>query len=187
MATLEQVEKLRERANVSYDEAKAALDACDGDMLDALIYLEKQGRVSTPGEGDGYYSSEKTAGEGSKDMQATATGGKGYSGGSAAGKRFTDVLKDIGRFLLKLIRKGNENYFEAYKDNDNKISLPVTVLVVLLVFMFWVTLPLLVIGLFFGFRYRFRGPDLGKQAVNDVMDSAADTVDSVKKSINEEK
>ncbi len=59
MATLEQVEKLREKANVSFEEAKAALDACNGDLLDALIYLEKQGRVNAP-TGGGYYSSQNT-------------------------------------------------------------------------------------------------------------------------------
>lgn len=187
MATLEQVEKLRERANVTYDEAKAALEATGDDMLDALIYLEKQGKVSTPDSGGGYYSSEKSSGGEGTNTQTTANGGTSYSAGPKAGKDFVGFLKEIGRFLLKLIRKGNENFFEAYKDNENKFSLPVTVLVVLLIFTFWVTLPLLVIGLFAGFRYRFHGPDLGKQSVNDMMDSAADTVDSVKKSINEEK
>ncbi|MDR2615905.1 MAG: ubiquitin, partial [Oscillospiraceae bacterium] len=48
MATLEQVEKLRERANVSFEEAKAALDEADGDLLDALILLEKQGKTAAP-------------------------------------------------------------------------------------------------------------------------------------------
>ena len=55
MITLEQVEKLREKANVSYDEAKAALEAANGDMLEALINLEKQGGGAS--EGGGYYRS----------------------------------------------------------------------------------------------------------------------------------
>ena len=35
--TLEQVEQLRAHAAVSYEEARRALEACDGDLLDALI------------------------------------------------------------------------------------------------------------------------------------------------------
>ena len=35
--TLEQVERLRAHAAVSYEEARRALEACDGDLLDALI------------------------------------------------------------------------------------------------------------------------------------------------------
>ncbi|MDP4159978.1 MAG: ubiquitin, partial [Bacillota bacterium] len=58
MTTLEQVEKLCAMANISYEEAKAALDAANGDLLEAIIYLEKQGKVKAP-TGGGYYSSEK--------------------------------------------------------------------------------------------------------------------------------
>ena len=41
MDNLEKVDKLRERANVSYEEAKAALEANGWDLLDAMVYLEK--------------------------------------------------------------------------------------------------------------------------------------------------
>ena len=40
--TLEQVEQLRAHAAVSYEEARRALEACDGDLLDALILLERE-------------------------------------------------------------------------------------------------------------------------------------------------
>ena len=48
MVTLEQVEKLREHANISYDEAKAALENANGDILQAIIDLEKQGKIKPP-------------------------------------------------------------------------------------------------------------------------------------------
>jgi hypothetical protein len=44
--TLEQIDFLRERANVSYREAKEALEETDGDMVEALVMLEKQNKVS---------------------------------------------------------------------------------------------------------------------------------------------
>ena len=40
--TLEQVEQLRAHAAVSYEEARRALEACDGDLLDALDLLVEQ-------------------------------------------------------------------------------------------------------------------------------------------------
>ena len=43
--TLEQVEKLRAHANVSYEDARAALEATGGDMLEAIIRLEKEGKT----------------------------------------------------------------------------------------------------------------------------------------------
>lgn len=42
---LEQIDQLRQRANVSYEEAKDALERCGGDMVEALIYLEKINKV----------------------------------------------------------------------------------------------------------------------------------------------
>ena len=45
MEHIEMVEKLMEKANVSYAEAKQALENNNWDMLDALIELERQGKV----------------------------------------------------------------------------------------------------------------------------------------------
>ena len=46
MDHFEMVEKLRTKANVSYEEAKAALEKTDWDVLDALVLLEGEGKVS---------------------------------------------------------------------------------------------------------------------------------------------
>lgn len=43
--SLEQIEALTQRANVSYEEAKAALELNNGDIVEALIYLERQNKV----------------------------------------------------------------------------------------------------------------------------------------------
>ena len=45
MDNLEKVEKLRERANVSYEEARTALEENNWDLLDAMVALEKAGRT----------------------------------------------------------------------------------------------------------------------------------------------
>jgi len=44
-SNLELIDLLRERANVSYEDAKAALEACDYDVVEALIKLEKNDRI----------------------------------------------------------------------------------------------------------------------------------------------
>lgn len=49
MDQLEKVEKIREKTGVTYEEAKAALDAAGGDVLDALVYLESQGKIKETG------------------------------------------------------------------------------------------------------------------------------------------
>lgn len=42
---LDLIDELRKRANVSYEAAKDALEKCNGDIVEALIYLEKQNKV----------------------------------------------------------------------------------------------------------------------------------------------
>ena len=49
--TLELVEQLRQHANVSFADAKAALEHTDGDLLEALIWLEQQGKIDLAGVG----------------------------------------------------------------------------------------------------------------------------------------
>lgn len=175
MASLEHVERLREKANVSFEEAKAALDAVGGDLLDALIYLEKQGKVNPPVTG-GFYTSQDSGGTQTNQS----------NGGSACrqrqGESFGDMLKRFFQFCVKIITRGNNNYFEAEKNGETVISCPVTILVILLCFLFWVIVPLVIIGLFFGFRYRFRGNELGKESVNRVMGGASDTAEDIKRS-----
>ena len=44
--TLEQVETLREKANLSYKEALELLEKTEGDLLKALALLEQEGRIT---------------------------------------------------------------------------------------------------------------------------------------------
>ena len=46
--SLESIEMIRERTRVSYEEAREALEASAGDIVEALIYLEKQGKIKPP-------------------------------------------------------------------------------------------------------------------------------------------
>ncbi|MBU3101326.1 MULTISPECIES: DUF4342 domain-containing protein [Clostridium] len=42
---LEQIDELRKRANVSYEDAKNALEQNEGNLIESLIYLEKQNKI----------------------------------------------------------------------------------------------------------------------------------------------
>lgn len=56
--TLEKVDLVKERTGVSYGEAKEALEASNGDILNAIIYLEEKSKISNQ-ETDSSYN-EKT-------------------------------------------------------------------------------------------------------------------------------
>ena len=153
MDRLEQIEKLRERAQVSYDEARAAYNDAEGDLLEALIILERQGKVAPP-KGDGYYRSEQTVSEPINEEKEERSGGRRTTN-EQENNNFKETLDKIWKFFSGLIKKGNETSFEVLKDKEHMATFPVTVLALLLLFAPWITLPLIVIGLFFGFHYQF--------------------------------
>lgn len=51
--TLEQIDSLRKRANVSYQDAKEALEKYEGDIVEALVYLEKEKKVKASKKAEG--------------------------------------------------------------------------------------------------------------------------------------
>jgi len=181
MTELEKVEKLREKANVTFAEAKQALENSGGDILDALIYLENQGKVTVPA-GGGFYSGVDLPVK-PEQTHSGNTGNKSTGGGS--GEDFSDLMKRFGKFCLKMFNKGLNNFMEATKGEEHLFSCPVLIVILLTIFFFWVTVPLFVISLFCGFRYHFSGTDLGRESVNSVMDSASNVVDDVKRSFTE--
>ena len=178
MATMEHVEKLREKANVSYAEAKEALDACGDDLLEALLYLERQGKVNPPEHG-GSYSSKS---ERKEKKSATA---ETVRQSEPKGESFSELMGRFFRWIRTLFVKSCENLFEVRRGESQIVTMPVLVLLVLLVFCFWLDSPLLIIGLFLGCRYRFQGRDVEKTAVNKVMESAEHAAEVIKSDIKE--
>ena len=170
MDHFEMVEKLRAKANVSYEEAKAALEASDWDILDALVLLESEGKVKDAPENKEYTTQEKK-----EYTWQTKNGGEVKVSVSSA-------LSKLWAWIKELIRKGNKNQFVISRRNksmfdqpmEELIAFPITVLV-LLILVPGVGLPTiliaLVVGLFLGARYSFRGPDINNK-VNDFMGKA---------------
>ncbi|WBW98770.1 DUF4342 domain-containing protein [Oceanirhabdus sp. W0125-5] len=61
--TLEKIDELRSRAKVSYTEAKEALEMFDGNIVDALAYLDKNDKVKSKGYNKSYENIGATAKE----------------------------------------------------------------------------------------------------------------------------
>lgn len=163
MITIEQVEKLKKYTGVSYATAKEALEQTDGDILEAVILLEKQQKIQPQG---GYTTVETKTVEDSKSL--------GSNGKKSKDSEVNETFKDLGRFLKDLLHKGNTNRFDVIKDKKVVMMIPMTLFVLLILFAFWFMLPLLVIGLFFGYGYRFSGADLEKTNVNEAVDKVTD-------------
>ena len=172
--TLEQVEKLREKANVSYALAKQALEYSGGNLLDALIYLEEKGAI--PREEGAYFSTKGEVPPPPMPPSAVPAGEKQGKKHKKGGVVTVSVSKGGFRRLFQILRRWLvDNELEIWHRDKPITALPVLILILLVIFAPWVTVPLLILGLFFGFRYRFSGPDLEREELNGVMGSVADT------------
>lgn len=168
MDELEKVERLRERAKISYEEARQALEENNWDLLDAMVYLEKQGKVQQPKQ-----SSYTTQYEEPKKIEEAVNDTKKTSSVGDLLNRFIDWCK-------RILKKGNENSFHVEKNEKQILSIPVTLLVIIAILAFWFVFILLIIGLFCGCRYYFDGPGSVQVDVNKAMDSAANAADTIK-------
>lgn len=178
MEQLEKVEKIREKTGVTYQEAKAALEEANGDILDAVVILEKQGKIKAP-EVHVFTTEEETKNE---EFQKAAEAASQHKG-----ETFGGMMHKFLNWCKVLIKKGCENFFIVERHGSEVISAPVIVLAVLLLCAFWVVLPILIIGLFFGFRYSFKGEITKTVDVNQACDIAAETCESIKKEFNKKK
>lgn len=173
--TLEQVERLREKADVSYARAKQALEYSGGNLLDALIYLEEQGDIPRP-EGACYSTRSQTPPpprEEPEEAEPRKRAGK-WKKAERGG-----VLQRL-RFLLL------DNELEIWRRDSPVTAIPVLILILLLIVAYYIVLPLLILGLFLGFRYRFSGPDLERESINNVMGSVADTAADLGRQVMDE-
>lgn len=96
--TLEQVDKVRERCNVSYAEAKEALEISNGDVLEAIIYIEKNQKMEN----------DNTKENGNSDFCFNSMS--------------VDELKNM---IKSLIEKGNVTRIKIKKDDEEILDIPV--------------------------------------------------------------
>lgn len=172
MEQFEKVEKLREKTGVSYEDAKKALEEHDWDMLEAIVALENEGKIKKP-EVSTYTTGHSGNGEFENASRTYEENSSRMTFGQMADKFF--------QWCGKIIKKGCENFFEVKKNGKEIINIPVIVLVIFILVAFWVTVPLLIIGMFCGFKYSFRGDMAGTIDINSACDKAAQTCVNIKK------
>lgn len=176
MDEFEKVEKLRQRANVSYEEAKEALDKSQGDLLDAMIYLEGQGKISADEQ-----TSRSTTYEGQTDLvDVRDTVEKEDKKNKKSERTLGQKIKHLCHLIWIKIR---QNKFTVERRDEKIVTIPVWILILALFVSFWTVGVVLIVGLFFDCRYEIVGPD-DLSAVNNAFDKAGDVVDKVKDEVD---
>lgn len=181
MEKLEKVEKLREKTGVSYEDARNALNACDYDILDAIVYLEALGKVNPPKE-----TSYTTGNELVKNSERFDQVQAEYNE-NCKKLTFGEAVDKFFNWFGKILKKSWEVKFEVTKSGNRVGGMPLLVLILLMLFAFWVTIPLMVIGLFFDFKYSFMGVDKVTVDINEMCDKASDACTNLKNDLKSEK
>ena len=99
--TLEQVDKVKERTGVSYAEAKKALESTEGNVLEAIILIEKEAK-------------EKFE--------------NGIGADESTGVNFSDKAESISElkaYIKDLVNKGNVTRIKVSKDGEAIVDVPV--------------------------------------------------------------
>ena len=121
--SLEKIDMLMERANISYKEAKEALEAHNGDMVEALIYLE---------------ASNKTSG-----VKRTAPQPR-----PRAQRPENDFFEDLKKFFAKM----HKTSFIIGNSSKRILDIPLTIAALLILFMLPFSLFAMIIPYLFGYK-----------------------------------
>ncbi len=147
--TLEQVEKLRARSDLSYEEAKSLLESCRGSVLDALIELERQGRAKSPkeeGAGPTKTGPEKAPKSPRSPVKVVVVTGSTWE------NFWKDAWTLLGR-CWEILRHCNHYQLHILREDKTVSAIPIWVVLLVVLVAFYVAVPLLVVGLFLGCRY----------------------------------
>lgn len=168
MEQLEKIEKLSERAQVSLEEAREALEACDWDILDAMVYLEKNGKTKAP-EQETYSTSYE------EQTQYVSVRDKVQENAGSS----DSFWKKLGHLCEILWRKSLDNFFCVRRKGEEVMKVPVWALVLALLIAWKPLLVVMIVVLFFGCQYSFCGKD-DLAGANKAMEKASEFAGKVK-------
>ena len=176
MERYEMAELLSQKAGVTLEEARAALEENNWDMLDAMVALE---RASKNTSGGVHVQTEAYGDYTEPNIQPVK---------NVSNKRepfFSNGFATIWEYLKKLWFVLIDNDFVVIRHDKRLMAVPVLVLVVLLLASFGLMLVVLIAGLFCGCQYMFEGRQLGKDIVNDAMGKMSDLAEDIKESFQD--
>ena len=184
MNEFEKAVLLREKFGISFEEAGNALRKFNGDLLDAMTYLERKAddrKYGTP-------APEEKAENGLSDNMVTKNVDARTSYSSKAentaytaqNTQYTQKPEGpsfwswLGHTLGSLVKKSMDNYLVVSHEGVVKFRMSIFVLVILFMVFHGTLLVAMVVSLFFGVKYSFAGKDDLSRA-NAVMDRAGNS------------
>lgn len=178
MENLKLVEKLKNKANISYEEAKDVLEKSNGDILDAMLYLEEKDKIKRPSVSIFYTNENK---ETYKEIEVIYDNEKrNYNKNTNKKNNSFDGVFEV---VCKLIDTCNNIFLEIKKADRVFIKVPITVMILLLIFAFWMVIPLAIVGLFFDIEFSLLGREIGISKANNIFKMLSKNVKRLKEGL----
>ena len=162
MTNIEMIEKLSKKAGVTQEAAEDALKRSNWDILDAMIYLERNAGARNVTAARGYSSVNRTE----REEKSSQPEGDSTSG--------------VGRYIGKAVAWGLDNTLIISQHGSEMIEVPIVFFILILIFSVSFIVVVMILGLFFDFSYSFAGPQLGNEALNSAMKKIYDFVQRIK-------
>lgn len=165
MENINLVEKLRSKTNISYEEAKTALELCNWDILDAIVYLERLGRIDRPSTSE-YFTNEYKKNdytENSVPIDNIPKEKQHYKRRHKKSSSFEGFFEAV----CNTIDICNNIFFQIKREDRIVIRLPLTVMILLLTFSMWITIPLAIVALFFDIEFSLSGRNVESSKINE--------------------
>lgn len=176
MKRIEMIEMLMNKANIGSEEAEEVLKKFDWDLLDSIVYLERQGKIENKDD-KRVVNVEQEGHSENHNKDSKYNNEKSNGVGALMGR----IFRGIGN----VIRKGNENYVDISKDGEKPIRISLTVSAILTIIASVPVVVLAVIGLFLGYKYSIVGPNINAHKVNDVLKDISKEAQNIKNDFNQ--
>ena len=174
MDNFEKVEKLVEKAGVSYADAKRALEKANGDLLDAMIILEQEGKTPAPQQ-----SSYSTQYEQQAQYISVAAQVENDRRAYDAEEQRRERRERFKAGAKKVLHFLSSNYLCIKRNGELVFKLPLWAMILILIVAWHISLIAVIVSLFFGVTYSFKG-ESDLSAANSVMDKASSAAEKVK-------
>ena len=171
---LKLVEKLREKTGITYEDSKRVLEINNLDILDAILYLEKQGKVKSPSISIFYTNEYKESyeEENTKSNFEEVKKDSNY--------KSNNTFEGIFEVICKAIDTCNNIFIEIKGKNNFFLKFPLTVVIILLIFGFWLLIPLVVIALFLDIEFSVESKNINTDKINDILSKISKEVQKIK-------
>ena len=167
MEEFTKVEKLVEITGASFEDARDAIRACDGEMVDAMVYLEKLGKVT--------YKTGST----NVDPRFSAITEAEMAAAAARRAERVERRSGLGEFVRKVMRFLTHNKVSISKDGQEFASIPLLVVLIICSMSVGFVVVAVFLSMMFGYDYSFKG-ESNFDAANRAMAHVGATAGTVK-------